>query len=73
MELQESVHTIELQSLTGQLQHAAVVAKPGKTFLRRMYDLLKVGTGGRKRSPQGSQHLRLNTEFWLDLAWWSKN
>lgn len=62
----------ELQSLTGQLQHAAVVVKPGRTFLRRMYDLLKVGTGGGKRTPPGSQHLRLNMEFRSDLAWWSQ-
>ena len=30
----------ELQSLTGQLQHAATVVRPGRTFLKRLYDLL---------------------------------
>ena len=62
----------ELQSLTGQLQHAATVVKPGRTFLRRMYDLLKVGTGHGQRTPPGGQYLRLNVEFRSDLAWWSQ-
>ena len=30
----------ELQSLTGSLQHAATVVKPGRTFMRRLYNLV---------------------------------
>lgn len=32
----------ELQSLIGQLQHAATIIKPGRTFLRRMHDMLSL-------------------------------
>ncbi len=32
----------ELQSLVGSLQHACTVVKPGRAFLRRMIDLLRV-------------------------------
>ena len=62
----------ELQSLTRQLQLAVSVVKPGRTFLRRMYDLLKVGTRLGKRAPTGGQYSRLNLEFRSDLAWWSQ-
>ena len=54
----------ELQSLIGQLQHASTVIKPGRTFLRRMYDLL-----GLVKQPH--HHIHMNTEFRSDLAWWS--
>ena len=43
----------ELRSLTGQLQHASVVVKPGRTFLRRMYDLLS--WHGRKKTATTSK------------------
>lgn len=62
----------ELQSLIDQLQHAATVVKPGRTFLQRMYDLLKVGTAWGKQTLPGGQYLRLNLEFRSDLAWWSQ-
>ena len=54
----------ELQSLTGQLQHACCVVRPRRTFLRRMFALLK----GVKRS---YHNVRLNTGFRSDLLWWA--
>ena len=54
----------ELQSLTGQLQHACCVVRAGRTFLRRMFALLK----GVKRS---YHNVRLNTGFRSDLLWWA--
>ena len=62
----------QLQSLVGQLQHAATVVRPGRTFLRRLYDLLKVGTRGRSRPPPGGQYLRLNRDARSDLTWWDQ-
>ena len=54
----------ELESLVGKLAHAARVVHPGKTFLRRMYELL---AGAR----QDHHRLRLNREFRSDLQWWA--
>jgi hypothetical protein len=54
----------ELQSLAGQLQHAATVVRPGRTFFRRYYDLLSV-------SRAAHHHVRLNQEARSDLAWWA--
>ena len=53
----------ELQSLVGQLQHAATVVRPGCTFLRRLFDLLK-----HTRKPH--HHIRLNKAARSNLAWW---
>ena len=53
----------DLRSLTGLLQHAATVVHPGRTFLRRMYDLLKT-------TNKPKHHIRLNKAFRSDLAWW---
>ena len=53
----------ELESLIGHLQHAAKVVWPGRTFLRRMIDLLCCFC--RRDHP-----IRLNAEFHLDLLWW---
>ena len=53
----------ELESLIGHLHHAAKVVWPGRTFLRRMIDLLCCFR--KKDHP-----IRLNREFHLDLAWW---
>ena len=53
----------ELESLVGVLQHAAKVIRPGRTFVRRMIDLLK--------GPRRPQHfIRLNLQFRADLEWW---
>ena len=53
----------ELESLVGKLQHACKVVRPGRTFLRRMFELIK---GAKK----GQRFLRLNSAFKSDLAWW---
>ena len=53
----------ELESLIGHLHHAAKVVWPGRTFLRRLIDLLCCF---RKRD----HPIRLNREFHLDLRWW---
>ena len=53
----------ELLSLAGQLQHAATVVRPGRTFLRRLFDL-----SATVRRPH--HHLSLNKGARSDLAWW---
>ena len=55
--------TRDLQSLVGKLQHACKVVRPGRTFLRRMFELLK---GTRRHQP----FIRLNAAFRSDLTWW---
>ena len=55
----------ELESLIGTLQHACRVIKPGRAFLRRAIDLLRIPSASR-----GHHHLRLNREFRADLLWW---
>ena len=52
-----------LESLIGNLHHAAKVVWPGRTFLRRMVDLLSCFR--KKGHP-----IWLNKEFHLDLQWW---
>ena len=53
----------DLQSLVGKLQHACKVVRPGRSFLRRMFELLR-GTAKK-------QHfIRLNRSFHSDLRWW---
>ena len=54
----------ELESLVGKLAHACKVVRPGKTFLRRMFELV---SGVR----QPHHHIRLNAEFRSDLTWWA--
>ncbi len=53
----------ELDSLVGQLQHAATVVRPGRTFLRRMYDLLAT-----LKKPH--HHVPIRNGLRSDLAWW---
>ena len=53
----------ELESLIGILQHACKVIRPGRSFLRRMIDLLRV-------SHRPHHHIRLNHQFRADLLWW---
>ena len=53
----------QLESLIGHLHHAAKVVWPGRTFLRRMIDLLCCF---RTRD----HPIRLNSEFQLDVQWW---
>lgn len=53
----------DLQSLAGKLQHACKVVKPGRTFLRRVFELLK---GVSKKH----HHIRLNAAIRSDIIWW---
>ena len=52
-----------LQSLTGLLQHAVNVIRPGRPFLHRLYALQQVVT-------RPSHHIRLNAAAWGDIMWW---
>lgn len=53
----------ELLSIAGQLQHAATVVRPGRTFLRRLFDLSATVA-------KPDYHIRLNAGVRSDLAWW---
>ena len=53
----------ELQSLTGLLQHATTVVRPGRVFLQRLYALYCVGS-------EPSHNIRLNTTARADIVWW---
>jgi hypothetical protein len=55
----------QLESLVGTLHHACCVVKPGRAFLRRVIDLLRMPSATR-----GHHHIRLNREFRADLRWW---
>jgi len=54
----------ELESLHGQLAYASKVVKPGKTFTRRLIELL---AGFRKPY----HHIQINKELKADLRWWT--
>ena len=58
----------DIESLVGLLNHACKVVRAGRSFLRRMLDLLDL----RPPSAQGrgATPIRLNIEFQVDLAWW---
>lgn len=53
----------ELQSLTGQLQHACKVVRQGRAFIQRLYALQSVGSAP-------SYNIRLNTVVRADIVWW---
>ena len=53
----------ELQSLTGLLQHASTVVRPGRAFLQRLYALQSVGS-----TP--NHNVRLNSVARADIVWW---
>ena len=53
----------ELKSLVGKLENACKVVRPGRSFLRRMIDLLR-GVKSNHRL------IRLNSSFRSDLLWW---
>lgn len=53
----------DLQSLIGTLHHACKVVWPGRTFIRRMINLLCCFRND-------THPIRLNAEFKKDLAWW---
>ncbi len=54
----------DLESLAGSLQHACQVVPPGRTFLRRIFELMAVARN--KYRP-----IRLNKSFRSDLQWWA--
>ena len=53
----------QLQSLIGKLHFICNVCRPGRTFLRRMIDVLC-------KANHPTHHLRLNRAFHMDLSWW---
>ena len=53
----------ELESLLGHLSHAASIVRPGRTFLRQLFSLLR-GV----KAP--SHFVRLNVGARADLKWW---
>ena len=53
----------ELESLLGHLSHAASIIRPGRTFLRQLFNLLSVA-----RAP--NHFVRLNLGARADIAWW---
>ena len=54
----------ELESLIGTFQHASRVIRPGRSFLRRMIDLLRIPY-------RPHHHVRLGVPFRADLQWWA--
>ena len=54
----------DLESLLGHLQRAATVIRPGRTFVRRLIELL---SSVRNRD----QWIRINSVVQSDLVWWS--
>ena len=59
----KSCMRLELESLLGLLQHACRVIRPGRSFLRRLIDLLRP-----PRRPH--DHIRLNRQSRADIQWW---
>ena len=55
----------DLESLIGYLNHACKVICPGRSFLRRMIDLLH-------RTHNKYHPIRLNRDFRSDLQWWRR-
>ena len=56
----------ELESLIGLLNYAYKVVRAGRSFLRRMIDLLHAV----HRPPSSKTPIRLSQGFRADLAWW---
>lgn len=53
----------DLESLLGHLQHAATVVRPGRTFVRRIIELIS--------TVESRAHwIRLNASIRSDLMWW---
>ena len=53
----------ELESLVGKLQHAATVVQPGKSFLRRLFELLAT-------TAKVHHHISLRGGARSDIPWW---
>ena len=54
----------ELQQLAGNLSHCSTIIKAGKTFSRRVINLIKY-------FPTNRKVVKLSNEFYADLSWWS--
>ena len=63
--IRRSCRRRQLESLIGTLHHACQVIRPGRTFMRRMIDLLRIPCASRAH-----HHIRLNAGFRADLLWW---
>jgi len=57
----------DLESLVGMLQHASKVVRPGRIFLRRIYDLLAATNHFKPHFT-----VRLNRECRADIDWWHR-
>ena len=55
----------ELLSIAGQLQHSAMAVWPGRTFLRRLFDLSTI-------VEKPNHHISLNKAARSDLMWWNE-
>ena len=67
LHLMQHKHTAtkrELQSLAGVLYHASTIIKPGRSFLRRIFELIASLKLNHHRA-------RLNKCFHAELEWWS--
>ena len=53
----------ELESLAGTLEDAAKIIKPGRTFLRRIYDTIST-------LAKQNHHTHINKALRSDIAWW---
>ena len=53
----------ELLNLTGKLQHICKVVRPGRIFLRRLWDLTR-------NVKMGHHHIYLNESARADILWW---
>lgn len=63
---EKSVLKGKLESLIGQLQHACKVVRPGRTYMRRLYNLLS-----QTSHFQNHYRVQLNRECQADIEWWS--
>ena len=61
--LRKSITKRELQSLTGLLQFATKVIRPGRSFLRQLYAMQSIGS-------HPEHHVRLNAAARADIVWW---
>jgi len=58
-----SITKRELESLTGLLQFASKVIRPGRSFLRQLYAMQSIGS-------HPDHHVRLNSAARADITWW---
>ena len=60
----QSCRRKELESLIGKLQFASTVVKPGRTFLRRLFELLSA-------TRKDHHHIALRGTAKSDIIWWN--